>query len=129
MIKEMPGWKVITTCTSYRCSYYKVSRYNVTCVEYPVNVRVYPKIKDSLLFFFKVKSDAEKILYWNINSNRIIVPCIAYDCEPMKYMGLVDSYYSIKEYWKSKKNKKPIKDIELGAPYGTWGAKSIKCLE
>jgi hypothetical protein len=62
--------------------------------------------------------------------HRIIVPCIAYDCEKTKFRSFCSDTI-IEEFWKAKHNKKSVtKNIESRkAPEGTWIAKSIMCLE
>jgi len=127
MIKEMNGWKVIyTSSIGARSSVIRtISDYSVHYSKY---VRVYPKLKDSMLFFFAKKEDAEA---FNVSTNycRIIVPCIAYDCQRIKYRTL-GNYCDVERFWKLRKNKKSTEElVTLPAPKGSWVAKSIKCLE
>jgi hypothetical protein len=101
-------------------------------VSYLVNKRVCPNIMFSMLFFFKERKDAENFVYdyYGENSNRIIVPCIAYDCKQIKFRAYCSST-SIKKFWMLKYARRSItKNVETKeVPKGTWVAQSIKCLQ
>ena len=90
---------------------------------YKVNVKTYPKLKNSKLFFFKYKGDAENFS-GDLSYRVTIVPCIA--SNPIKAVALISSFLDsseIESYWSNKK---------LVAcrypPDGTYFADAIKCL-
>lgn len=120
LIKSMRGYKVV-------CGDGKEGRFScgtiMYSVQYPPKEIVKPILKNSMLFFFKNKEDAESYVnsFNTLSWNYSIVPCIASFCKKAEEMSAYS--FNIKEFWKGKnilKNK---------PPKGTWLAKSIECLE
>jgi hypothetical protein len=141
MIKEMNGWKVVRL--NYENCYDKNgnlhlrtnrtsagSIWNNNGIEYPLNEIVKPTLKDSLLFFFPNKEDADRFSGLFYRSDSKLVPCVAYNCRKINklcYTGFTTAHIPL--FWKLRKQKKYIKYLSTRAPKGTWGAESIKCLE
>ena len=121
MIAKMNGWKVVL---KKERSYHSYTYSTLCSIKYKINKRVYPKLKDSMLFFFAKRVDAEFFI-GSYSGNLIkcsIVPCIAYDCIKPKYMGNV---LEIEDFWRAKKNKHSTVQYSTFVPKGTWFAKSI----
>jgi len=126
MIKEMNGWKVV--CINNTGEWQSFSRVVIPyTIKYSKYVRVYPTLKDSMLFFFPQKEDAASFLSWH-SYNRIILPCIAYDCQKIKYRSFNTSD-DISNFWKARKNKKSTRKFSITVPDGSWVAKSIMIIE
>jgi hypothetical protein len=137
VIESCEGWKVITT-----------DRKSLNgMLEYPVNVEVFPKIKDSKIFFFKEYNYAlcfSTVLNRYYSQNYIyyiVVKCAA--TNPQICNRRISSHYldpiSIKKYWGNSYIKSVFLDICKGGinkvvtlsepPDGTWLADSITCFD
>jgi hypothetical protein len=135
MIPEMKGWKVITQdrlSANTPDLYYGQRFVSLHAVHYPINEIVFSRILNSKLFFFKNKEDAltfmtnlKNVLY----ENRLVVPCIAYNCARLKSMPNVFLTVCFEEFWKRKLWKKKYGGMSCPVPQGTWVAERIKCLE
>jgi hypothetical protein len=112
MIKQMRGWKVIS---EQRLSINK----DYFSIEYPINQIVAPTLEGSKLFFFKNKKDA--VNFSNSFVNKIIVPCIAYNCTKGKLMSGTQGYDKV--FWMRKELHK--KTWGVTPPKGTWFAEKL----
>ena len=124
MIKEIHGWKVINKKTrASACAGHwqdhKTRRITNWSIIYTVDVVIKAKVRGSKLFFFESYDDAKR---FNHNPRNMIVPCVATNAVPVKYIGKNISH--IRDFWK-KRSKSKYKKL---APRGTWLAESIRCL-
>ena len=128
MIKEMKGWKVIRSSDYYSCG----NPLNQHRVRYLEGKITKPTLKDSKLFFFAKKEDADRFVgesglgrfVGESGLGYFFVPCIAYNCSKIKYV--CEGISGLGKFWKLKKQKKSTKPIyTIPAPKGTWIAESI----
>lgn len=90
---------------------------------YKPNIKTYPILKKSKLFFFKKEKDAIAFA----PSKTIIVRCIAYNPKPLKVISrYIDD---LDNFWKNGLRINIKSEIWDLAPTGTFVADSIKCLE
>jgi hypothetical protein len=139
VVESCEGWKVITT-----------DRKSLNgMLEYPVNVEVFPKIKDSKIFFFKDDRHARSFSmslnsYHSRNYIYNYIYCIVVRCtatNPKICNRSISSRFldpiSIKKYWSKSYIKSVLIDMCKGETYkmlhlppdGTWLADSITCFD
>ena len=113
-------------------------------MEYPFNVEVFPKIKDSKIFFFKEESLARyfaALMKQCLRSEYIVVKCVA--TNPKICTRRISSHSSnvllVSQYWSNPYMKSVVRDICKGGidkvvtlmkpPEGTWLADSVTCFD
>jgi hypothetical protein len=121
MIKEMNGFKVISSATRTSC---RMGWNKAWGVSYYLNKVATPKVKGTKLFFFKNREDAEifAIAAGEKYKGDIIVPCIAKNVVKVKW---VCRCYDLIGFWETRSK---CHDKML-CPEGTYLAESITCLE
>ena len=126
MIKEMKGWKVISSgresCRLRQYRYFKDNYGNdhkKWVIVYPVGVEVFPKVKGSKIFVFKEKDDAESFA----DFGEVVVPCVAKNAVKVKW--ICETIGGLANFWEERRKS----ETRGKAPEGTYLAESITCLE